>query len=459
MTTTRYPQGCAPGSEVRGEAWAGSPGSYAWNVNFNNGNADNDHHDNNGFVRAVRSVARASAGEYQGAGQVTLRALYDAWRAARRKKVPSDNQLAFDSCWLDRLLELQEQLEAGTWRPGPTTCFVAKRPKAREIHAPDFGDRVVHHWLVPQLEAVYEPTFIHDSYSNRRGKGTHAAVDRLRTFLRQVEDGEGGGWYLQLDVRNFFNSIHRPTLYARLKRRLERAGVPLAARRAAHALLRTSPTNAGVQHRSTAEERALVPPHKRLENAAPGCGLPIGNLSSQFFANVYLDALDQFVKHELKVPRYLRYVDDFVIVHRDRAQLERWHAAIARFLRDRLRLELKREFRLQPIAGGVDFLGYLVQPHRTRVRRRVVRHARAALVAWAHGRVGVGCVRATPRALDALRATWASYLGHFRHADTAQLRADFARRFPWLRSLAERRRRFDVAVLDRVRRFRVCKTS
>jgi hypothetical protein len=399
MTMPRYvPMSCAAGSQVPNRALspdASSPSDYAWNVNFNNGNSDYNNQNNEGLVRPVRS---ARAREYQG---VTFRELFDAWQAARRRKVPSDNQLAFETNWIDRLLDLVQRINAGAWSPGPTTCFIAQRPKAREIHAPDFSDRVVHHWLVPQLDALFEPGFLFDSYANRVGKGTHAAVTRLRGFVREVHSGQCGGWYLQLDVRNFFNSIHRPTLWAMLKRKMQRSGLPLIAQRITHSLVRESTLRQRVIYRSTLAERARVPEHKRLENAAPGCGLPIGNLSSQFFANVYLDALDQFVKHELKAKRYLRYVDDFVLVHRDRAQLECWQAQIAAFLRDRLRLELKPNAPLRPLSTGIDFLGYVVYPTHTRVRRRVVRHAFAA-------------VRTADQ--PARASVLASYIGHFSHA-------------------------------------------
>ena len=449
MTKPRHLHGRAAGSQVHGEASsspdASAPADYAWIVNFNNGNSDNNHRDNTAFVRAVRSVVPAS--ECQ--GDVSLKELHAAWRLARKNKVPSHNEVAFDTRWIDRLLELQRELRAGTWSPLPTTCFVASRPKAREIHAPDFADRVVHHWLVPQLEAVYEPSFIHDTYSNRLGKGSHAAVDRLRGFVREVHSGEGGGWYLQLDVHNFFNSIHRPTLWAMLKARCERAGMPAIALRAAHALLRHSPVRQGVVHRSTAAERALVPLHKRLDHAAPGCGLPIGNLSSQFLANVYLDALDQFVKRTLRAPRYLRYVDDFVLVHHDRAQLAECRTAIERFLTDRLQLRLKAEQRLLPLASGIDFLGYVVHPTHTRVRTRVVRHARTALHAWARDHVRGDHALATPAQFRQVNSIWASYQGHFARANAYRLREQFHRGMPWLASIAGVVRRFDVGLEGR----------
>lgn len=373
---------------------------------------------------------------------VTLRELHAAWREARRGKKPSANRLSFDSNWIDCLIDLQACLNAGAWIPAPPTCFVAQLPKAREIHAPDFADRVVHHWLVPQLERIYEPLFIFDSFSNRRGKGTHAAVDRLQTFARQVFSGQGGGWYLQLDVRNFFNSIHRPTLYRLLKARMTRERVPLVAQRATHALLRHGPLHAGVIMACTTAERGRIPAHKRMENAAPGCGIAIGNLSSQFFANVYLNELDQFVKHTLKARRYIRYVDDFVLVHESRTQLVEWQAQITEFLARRLRLALKAEVKLKPLSSGIDFLGYVVWSTHRVVRRRVVHHARTKLQAWERRHVRRTRLRATPEQYREIQSVWRSYEGHFSHAAGTRLHAGIHGEFPWLRR-ALIRSRFD----------------
>jgi RNA-directed DNA polymerase len=423
MTKPRHSQGRAAGSQVSGIT-AYSPGDYAWNVNFNNGNSNWNNQDNDNYVRAVR------ASEYR--GEPSFYALHGAWRRARRGKRPSPNQLTFDSQWIDGLLEIERTIKAGTWRPRPTTCFIATAPKAREIHAPDFADRIVHHWVVPQLEAIYEPTFIFDSFSNRIGKGTHAAVERLQGFMREVDSGQGGGWYLQLDIKNFFNRIHRPTLYAMLKARMERHGLSIECRRAVHALLRYSPLEAGVTFACTTAERDRVPPHKRLDQAPAGCGIPIGNLSSQFFANVYLDRLDQFIKRTLRAPRYLRYVDDFVLVHESREQLQTWKAAIAIFLLEELKLELKADVKPRPLAAGADFLGYVIFPSHTIVRRRVIGHCLAKLNAWERSHIRGGRVAANREALEQLRATCASYGGHFSHANSWRTRRRISQRFPWL---------------------------
>lgn len=421
MTTPCYPQGCAAGSQVRGIAL--SPSDYAWNVNLGNGNSNRNNQSNHNFVRAVR------AGEGQDA--VSFRSLYSAWRNARRGKKPSADQLTFESNWICELLAIQRRLNAGTWHPSAPTCFIAKQPKAREIHAPTFADRVVHHLIVPPLEQIFEPAFIHDSFSNRTGKGTHAAVARLRQFVRQVHSGQGGGYYLQLDIRNFFPSIHRPTLWSLLKPRIERGGLSEPLRRAAHALLTWPIQRTGVNYACTEAERLAVPAHKRLENSAPGCGIAIGNYSSQTFANIYLDPFDHFVKHELRIRRYVRYVDDFIALHSDRDVLIAWHRKIERFLSDELRLELKPP-KIARLTDGIDFLGYIAFPTHVITRPRVIGHCRSKLAAWEHEHCRAGRVTESREALEQIRAVWSSYRGHFSHASSFKLRLDIYRRFPWL---------------------------
>jgi RNA-directed DNA polymerase len=287
---------------------------------------------------------------------IRFAACFAAWQRARRGKKPSVNQLAFEARWLDRLMDLHAALRAGQWQPAATVCFCVSHPKTREIHAPDFADRIVHHILVARLEKLFEPVFIHDSFANRTGKGSHAAVDRLQSFLRQRENmpqqHPAGGWYLQLDIHNYFNSIHRPTLYTMVCKRLQQAeknGLlsaknALALRSLCHKLL-AQPVLQMVRDHAAA---AKIPPHKRLCNAALQCGLPVGNLTSQFFANVYLDALDQFIKHTLRVRHYVRYVDDFVLLGSSPAQLQAWQAEIELFLQQRLQLRVKSAGVLQP---------------------------------------------------------------------------------------------------------------
>ena len=397
---------------------------------------------------------------------VSFAACHAAWLKARRGKRPSANQLAFEVRWVDRLLELKTALRAGRWQPARTVSFIVSHPKTREIHAPDFADRVVHHLLVERLEKLYEPVFIHDSYANRKSKGSHAAVDRLQQFMRSRN---GQGWYLQLDIHNYFNSINRHILYQMLCHRLQqcerRAELPaahlLALRSLCHKLLANKVTET-VRDPAAA---ARLPPHKRLANAAPGCGLPVGNLTSQFFANVYLNALDQFAKHSLKCKHYVRYVDDFVLLADDAEQLRLWQAQIDEFLANTLGLKCKEAVILQPLCQGIDFLGYRVFAEHRRVRPRVVAHCRAKLQAWAahhvqmggeSGRVGtILCPRGFKQrgqtkptfahptresnpeqdALAHLQAMLGSYWGHFAHAQSVRLRHALFEQFAWLKSL------------------------
>ncbi len=267
------------------------------------------------------------------------------------------------------------------------------------------------------------------SFSNRAGKGTHAAVARLQQLMRRLRDGAGAGQahYLQLDIHNFFNSIDRGGLLAALEQQIKSCRDPQrdVMLFVCQQLLQGEPASQ-VQWRASPRERAQVPPHKRLANSEPGCGLPIGNLSSQFFANVVLDALDQFAKHQLKCKSYVRYVDDFVLLHEDAAQLEIWQKRIAAFLQEQLGLQLKPEIKRGSCDSGVDFLGYIVHPHYLTVRPRVAQHAHEKLTALRSERLR--------RNFDPqqLRSTVASYWGHFSHASAHRLRQRLLAQHPWL---------------------------
>ncbi len=370
---------------------------------------------------------------------ISLAACHAAWLRARRGKRPSANQLAFDARWLDRLLALKTALRVGDWQPARTVSFIVNHPKTREIHAPVFADRVVHHILVERLAALYEPIFIHDCYANRAGKGTHAAVERLQSFMRQRN---GRGWFLKLDIHNYFNSIHRSILYGLLKTRIAKARhLPavhaLALQSLCHKLLQQKT----VERVSDPDAAARIPPHKRLANAAPGCGLPVGNLSSQFFANIYLNELDQFVKHQLKCHHYLRYVDDFVLLAESRQQLQSWQGQIEAFLTETLRLKLKDDACLAPLSQGIDFLGYRVFTTHRLVRPRVLRHCRDKIETWARRHVHASAaglrIRADSPTLEALQAMLGSYWGHFKHANSARLRRALFTRYAWLALLFE----------------------
>lgn len=352
----------------------------------------------------------------------------------------------YHAALLDHLFATHAALAQSRWQPGRSSVFITTRPKLREIHAAPFCDRVVHHALVAQWTPLCEPGWIHASFANRLGKGTHAAVDCLERMLRQASAAGPNAHYLQLDIASFFHSIDharlRQQLACCLRRALKRHQITRA-----DAIALWRPTLAVIADQPGGHARALgsrarfaaVPMHKRLGALGPGRGLPIGNLTSQFFGNVVLDALDQFVKHRLKARWYVRYVDDFVLLAPDAATLADWRERIAEFLQRNLGLRLKHVAEPRPIAAGIDFLGYVLRPAYRLVRRRVVRRCWSMLAAFerTHGLQAHAATNwkiASPL-LSQLHARLASYLGHFRHAHSAGLWQRLVARFAWLNAL------------------------
>jgi len=290
----------------------------------------------------------------------SLANLYRQYEVCRRNTRKTINALRFEA--------LQEALVTRTYHPSRSVCFLGG-PKLREIFAADFRDRIVHHILVHELEKIWDPIFIHDSYACRRGKGVHRGVQRLQQFCRKVmANGAHPAWYLQLDIHNYFLAIEK-VLFFLIAAKVKDPEVLWLAR-----TLIFHDCTARYVFRGNPQLLHQVPPHKSLRHAPPHTGLPIGNLNSQFFANVYLNELDQFVKHHLKC-RYLRYCDDFMLLSRDRVQLLHWREQIACFLRERLNLALNpTRQRLEPVNNGIDWLGYIVRRDYFLVRRRVVHH-------------------------------------------------------------------------------------
>lgn len=364
----------------------------------------------------------------------SLENLYRQYLRCRRHKRKTHNALRFEAKLAENLVQLREELERRTYHPSRSVCFVVKQPKFQEIFAADFRDRVVHHVLVEALERIWEPLFLHDSYACRKGKGTHRAVTRLQQFMRRVtHNGTKPGFALHLDIRGFFFHIDKAILFQLIAKRISDEALLWLARTI-------------IFHDCTAQplfktDRRLwrhIPPHKTLFGTENRRGLPIGNLTSQFFSNVYLNELDQFVKHRLKVRHYLRYSDDFVLVHEDPAQLLAWREEIQPFLAERLRLTLTDPLaKPQPIGNGVDFLGYIVRPAYLLVRRRVVsrlktrlREAERKLV---QARSGSTLFRHDPATLARLRATWASYRAHLKMAKSYRLWEWLLTRSGWVR--------------------------
>ncbi len=359
--------------------------------------------------------------------------VYQAYLDCRRNKRGSRSALEFEMDYEEKLLDLVAELREGRYRPGASICFYTQKPKCREIFAAAFRDRIVHHLVYNQIAPLWEKIFIHQSFACRVNKGTHAAASVLQGYLRKAAaNGRRRAWYLKMDIHNFFMSIDRQILFDMLAAKCPDTELQeLLALIVFH-----DPTeNYELQDRDCLRE--LLPPHKSLFHTRPGCGLPIGNLTSQFFANVYLNRLDQFVKHELKCRFYMRYVDDFVLIDREPAKLRQWRLSIENFLRSELALSVnERATRIAPVSGGVDFVGFVVRQDYKLVRRRVIGNLKAKLRKTERELVArrgnLVAYRFDPEILDSCLATVNAYLGHFRHAQTLQCRQKIWRQFPFL---------------------------
>lgn len=319
-----------------------------------------------GTTRATSSGASRSAVRSDAA--FSYRALYAAWLDFRRGKGTSTEVLAFEQDLELRLDELHVDLNESTYTPGRAVCFVIESGgKFREVWAAQTRDRVVHHLLYQHVAPRFERAFIADSCACIEGRGTLYAARRAEAMVRSVtRNWSRPGRYLKCDLQNFFVSIHKPTLRHQLGKRIhEPAWMDLAERILFH------DPRTDVDIRGDRARLALILPHKSLFNQDADHGLPIGNLSSQFFANVYLDALDQHVKHRLRAPHYIRYVDDFLLLHESAQWLNDAHDQIRAFLPERLGVRLNDAKTIrQPLERGVDFVGQVIKPWRREIRRR-----------------------------------------------------------------------------------------
>lgn len=386
-----------------------------------------------------------------------LQRLDRAMEQCARHKASRPDAQAFRLHRAERLLVLAERLSAGTWRPSPGLVFVTTRPKHREVHAARFSDRVVHHLIAEAITPELERRLVPATFACRAGKGTHAAVRYLQAWMRRLSrNGRVAVWALQLDVVNFFHRIDRERLWHHLQpvlRAVYKAGpLPFDLTAAVAALLADEPGRTALRV-GPAKGFDRVPPHKRLAQAGTGIGLPIGNLTSQWFANAYLDPLDQFVLRRLGLAGYVRYMDDMVILATDRARLAQAGQQIHAFAGSRLGLRMHERHGIVAASGGVDFCGAVVRADYLLPRRRVVaawrtrclhavrsiaprvvpagRSVHLGRVGRVHGPCAIWPVQGL--ALDNLRQQWTSGRGSTNHGACRSLVVRASKSLPALR--------------------------
>lgn len=314
------------------------------------------------------SVPEPSANRYAAhPADFSFTELVQAYFDCRKHKRNSASALAFEQDLERNLFQLDGELRDGSYRPGRSICFVITRPKAREVWAADFRDRIVHHLFYNRISPRFYASFIPDSCACIPGRGTLYAAQRLESKVRSItQNWSRPAFYLKLDLANFFVAIDKGILRDLIAARVtEPFWLTLA-----ETILFHDP-RLDFEYRGDVAKLDLVPAHKRLTNQPAHLGLPIGNLSSQFFANIYLDRLDQFVKHQLRARHYIRYVDDFVLLHESAQWLNEALARINEFLPAKLHARLNpTKTILQPVDRGIDFVGQVIKPWHRVTRRR-----------------------------------------------------------------------------------------
>jgi len=284
---------------------------------------------------------------------ISIENLFQAWGEFKKGKRKKLDVQAFERKLEDNLFLLHAKLKNKTYKHGVYTDFYINDPKGRHIHKAHVNDRIVHHLLYKYLYRLFDKTFIYGSYSCRVGKGTHRAVKRLEKFARTVSKNYTQDcWALKLDIKRFFASVDHDILFKLIERRVKDKDILWLIKEVINSFAQLG--------------------------VGPLTGIPLGNLTSQIFANIYLNELDQFIKHKLNVRYYIRYADDFLFLDQDKQHLLHCFETVKYFLQDKLDLEIHpQKISIRKLSWGIDFCGYVVLPHyilpRTRTKRRILK--------------------------------------------------------------------------------------
>lgn len=318
--------------------------------------------------------------------------------------------LEFEQNLEGNLIQLQNELVWGEYKTGRYRSFVVHEPKTRTITAlVDFRDRIVHHALMDEINPIFDRSFINDSYACRIGKGTHAGADAAQRMMRSCLSINGRIYAFKADVRRYFANIDHSALKGLFRKKISCS-------------------------RTLSLMDNIVDSYS--EPLTPGVGIPIGNLTSQLFANIYLNELDQLIKCRKREKWYVRYMDDFVVISGDKDHLRWLRLDVERFLSENLKLELNSKTQIFPVAHkngrGLDFLGYHMWPSKRRLRKdslkRFKRRVRRLQVKYEVGEVG----------FSDIRQQLSSWVAHARHGDAIPAVKSYLNKHPFRRNHARR---------------------
>ncbi|KKP70750.1 MAG: Retron-type reverse transcriptase [Candidatus Moranbacteria bacterium GW2011_GWE2_35_2-] len=292
---------------------------------------------------------------------ISLENLLEAWKEFEKGKKNRKDVQEFSMNLMDNIFSLHQDLLNHTYKHGGYQAFKINDPKPRDIHKAKVRDRLLHHAIYRKLYPFFDKTFISDSYSCRINKGTHKAIEKFRKYFNKVSQNNTKTCYvLKCDIKKFFASIDHEILISILKEHIPDENILWLLVEIIESFHISKPL-----------------PSPPLEKGR-GIGLPLGNLTSQLFVNIYMNKFDQFVKHKLKAEYYIRYADDFVFLSQDRKWLEDLIPRVGKFLGDELKLKLHpNKVYIKTFSSGVDFLGIINFPHhkilRTKTKRRMMK--------------------------------------------------------------------------------------
>jgi hypothetical protein len=306
--------------------------------------------------------------------KIPLSEFFEAYYSCRKNKRYTANALAFEVDYENNLIALCNEINNRTYVIGRSIAFIVDKPVKREIFAANFRDRIIHHLIINKLNPLFEKKFIYDSYGCRVNKGTHFGIKRIDKFIRKCSKNYTQDCYvLKLDIQAFFMHINKNILFKKLEHfiieRYHFSDKNLILSLCKQIIY--NPTTKNCFIKGKYKDWDSLQNSKSLFHSPLNCGLPIGNLTSQIFANLYMDELDHYIKHTLGVQYYGRYVDDFIIVHPDKKYLKSLIPIISSFLKENLHLTLHpKKIHLQHYTKGVKYIGAVILPNRIYITNR-----------------------------------------------------------------------------------------
>ncbi len=312
---------------------------------------------------------------------ISMKNLILAWKKAKKGKTKRHYVIEFGKNLGSNLLQLQKELIEQTYSPKPLVTFILRDPKTRTISKSAFRDRIVHHAIVNIIEPIFDKRFIYDSCANRIGKGNLFALKRFDEFKRKISKNNTRSCFvLKADIKHYFQEVNHEVLLKIIRRKIKDTekdtGLFLSCK---------NPDNSLADFSNEKVIRLIKRILDNFDSKKEGVGMPLGNLTSQFFANVYLNELDYFVKNNLKARFYLRYVDDFIILHENEEQLKIWKTQIDGFLKQELKIELHPDkSRIILLSQGVDFVGFRNFYHFRLLRKRNINNMKKKIEMFKH---------------------------------------------------------------------------